>query len=54
MATFTTQSITAGIVAWTQLLRQRPAALASVIGEISAAWLEIIKSKKGLFSAAME
>jgi hypothetical protein len=54
MTAFTPLAIAAGVDAWTWLLRQRPAAQVSIIGEISAGWLETIKSKKGLFSNSME
>lgn len=54
MTAFTPLAIAAGVDAWTWLLRQRPSAQVSIIGEISAGWLETIRAKKGLFSTSME
>jgi phosphatidylinositol 4-kinase len=53
MAAFSPLSIAAGVDAWTWLLRQRPEAEIAVMGEISAGWLETIRSSKGLFSTSM-
>ena len=54
MAAFTPLAIAAGVDAWTWLLRQRPGSHIAVMGEISAGWVETIRSGKGLFSKSME
>lgn len=51
--TFTPLAIAAGVDAWTWLVRQRPEAESSLMGEISAGWLGTIKAGKGLFSTSM-
>ncbi len=54
MTAFTPLAIAAGVDAWTWLLRQRPEAEITVIGEISAGWLETIRARKGMFSDSMK
>ncbi|GMK56681.1 hypothetical protein CspeluHIS016_0305210 [Cutaneotrichosporon spelunceum] len=53
MAEFTPLAIAAGVDAWTWLVRQRPEAEITLMGEISAGWLSTIREHKGLFSGAM-
>lgn len=53
-AAFTPVAVAAGVDAWSWLLRQRPDAEVSLMGEISAGWLATIKAHKGMFSTSMK
>lgn len=51
---FTQSSIAAGIEAWTWLIGERPDLEISLMTDISEAWAETIKLRKGLFSPSMK
>jgi phosphatidylinositol 4-kinase len=51
---FTSSSIAAGIEAWTWLIGERPDLEISLMTDISEAWAETIKLRKGLFSTSMK
>ena len=51
---FTPSSIAAGIEAWTWLIGERPDLEISLMIDISEAWAETIKLRKGLFSTSMK
>lgn len=51
---FTPSSIAAGIEAWTWLIGERPDLEISLMTDISEAWAETIKLRKGLFSPSMK
>lgn len=51
---FTPSSIAAGIEAWTWLIGERPDLEISLMTDISEAWAETIKLRKGLFSTSMK
>lgn len=54
ITSFTPLAIAAGVDAWTWLLRERPESEVAMLGEISAGWIETIRSRKGLFSNSMD
>lgn len=51
---FTPSSIAAGIESWTWLIGERPDLEISLMTDISEAWAETIKLRKGLFSISMK
>jgi phosphatidylinositol 4-kinase len=51
---FTPLAITAGVETWTTILKQRSDAEVAIFGEITAGWLDTIRSNKGLFSTSMK
>ena len=54
MTAFTPLAIAAGVDAWTWLVRLRPEAEVTLLGEISAGWLQTIRARKGMFNTSMK
>jgi len=54
MALFTPLSISAGVETWTKVLKARVDAEVTIFGEITAGWLDTIRTNKGLFSTSMK